>query len=96
MTTMWSMHHRRAQSKDILEAAFERVPREDIFRTTGLQLEHLNTLYWLVAMVIADAPALRISHTFLMLADLINYWLTGHVYSEYTAASTSHMLNART
>jgi len=90
------LYHRRAQAKDVLEAAFERVPKEDIFRTTGLQLEHLNTLYWLVAMVIADAPALRISHTFLMLADLINYWLTGHVVSEYTAASTSHMLNART
>jgi sugar (pentulose or hexulose) kinase len=90
------LYHRRAQAKVILEAAFERVPKEDIFRTTGLQLEHLNSLYWLVAMIIADAPALRISRTFLMLADLINYWLTGRVYSEYTAASTSHMLNART
>jgi sugar (pentulose or hexulose) kinase len=47
-------------------------------------------------MALSAAPALEIAQTFLMLPDLINYWLTGRVACEYTIASTSHLLEACT
>jgi len=42
------------------------------------------------------SPLLDAASTLLMLPDLINYWLTGRLTSEYTIASISHLLNART
>lgn len=89
-------YSRVPQKKEILNETFNRVPREEIYRTTGLQLTKLNSLYHLVEMVRSNSPALKNAKTFLMLPDLMNYWLTGRTISEYTIASTSHLLNART
>lgn len=90
------LYSRVPQKKEILNETFNRVPGEEIYRTTGLQLTKLNSLYHLVDMVRSDSPALNNAKTFLMLPDLMNYWLTGRAISEYTIASTSHLLNART
>ncbi|GAA0181458.1 rhamnulokinase family protein [Clostridium sediminicola] len=82
------------QKKEILNKTFNRVPRKEIYGTTGLQLTKLNSLYHLAEMVGTNSPALKNAKTFLMLPDLINYWLTGKTVSEYTIASTSHLLDA--
>jgi len=43
-------HYRDARTNGMMERAFEIVPREEIFRHTGLQFMQLNTLYQLLAM----------------------------------------------
>lgn len=92
-----NLHYSRIpQESTILEEAFRRMPPEEIYRQTGLQLTKLNSLYYLLVMQLARSPLLGIAHTFLMYPDLINYWLTGRIASEYTIASTSHLLNACT
>ncbi len=90
------LYNRIPQTEAIVEYAFGRMPPEEIFRTTGLQLSRLNSLYLLLEMVTSDSPALKIAQTFLMMPDLINYWLTGRTACEYTIASTSHLLDAQT
>ena len=84
------------QKKKVLDIIFNRIPQDMLFQTTGLQLTKLNSLYHLVEMHESGSPSLDIAHNFLMLPDLINFWLTGRVVSEYTIASTSHLLNCRT
>jgi rhamnulokinase len=84
-------HYRDSRNNGIIEKTFAAVPREEIFARTGLQFMQFNTLFQLYGMKLAGAPALRCAHTFLMIPDLFNYWLTGVIRSELSIASTSQM-----
>jgi rhamnulokinase len=89
-------HYRDPRTDGMLEAAFARVPREEVFSQTGIQFMQINTLYQLLAMRLQDDPALDQARTFLMIPDLLNYWLTGVKANEFSDATTSQMYNPRT
>jgi rhamnulokinase len=86
-------HYRDDRTEGMLEEAFRRVPREEIFAQTGIQFMQLNSLYQLLAMVTQRSPALEIAHTFLTMPDIFNYWLTGRLASEFTIATTTQCYN---
>ncbi|NUP99794.1 MAG: rhamnulokinase [Armatimonadetes bacterium] len=83
------VHYRDARTDGMLEAAFERVPRERIFQRTGIQFMQLNTLYQLLAMRRANAPQLDLAERLLLTPDIMNYWFTGQQTSEVSIASTT-------
>ncbi len=83
------------RTEGMLEEAFKRMPRQEIFDLTGVQFLRLNTLYQLLAMVVNNSPLLRSARTFLMLPDLFNYWLSGSRVCEFTGATTSQCMNSR-
>ncbi len=89
-------HYRDARTDGMMARAFARVPKEEIFARTGIQFMQLNTLYQLLSMVENDDPTLEVADTLLMMPDLFHYWLTGQKQTEYTIASTSQLLDART
>lgn len=74
-----------------LESAFRRISRERIFEITGIQFLSFNTIYQLFA----DEKASRASKI-LLLPDLINFFLTGKQFAEYTNATTTQLVNAKT
>jgi rhamnulokinase len=82
-------HYRDSRTNGMLEAAFQIVPRAEIYRQTGIQFMQLNSLYQLLSMALAGSPALAAARTFLNLPDLFNFWLTGRKASEFTIASTT-------
>lgn len=82
-------HHRDKRTEGTLEEAFRRVPKEQIYRTTGIQFLRINTLYQLLAM--EDSPLLEAGETLLMIPDLLNYWLTGEKACEYTNATSTQL-----
>ncbi len=86
--------YRDPHTRGIYTEAFARVPKEEIFRQTGLQFMEPNSLFHLLALHIHDDPVLRIAATYLQIPDLLHYWLTGVIGCEYTDASTSQMLDA--
>jgi sugar (pentulose or hexulose) kinase len=86
-------HYRDRRCDGMLEAAFSRVPRAEIFEQTGIQFMQINTLYQLLSMVLEGSPALSAAQTMLLMPDLFSYWLTGIVRSERTIASTSQCLD---
>lgn len=88
------VHYRDARTDGMMEAAFDLVPRRDIFASTGLQFMQLNTLFQLMAL--KNSPQLEATKTLLLIPDLLNFWLTGEKASEHTIASTTQMLNAQT
>ncbi|HSN74191.1 MAG TPA: rhamnulokinase family protein [Anaerolineae bacterium] len=88
-------HYRDARTDGMVERAFELAGRDAIFNTTGIQFMQLNTLYQVLSMVERRDPQLAAAETLLMLPDLFHYWLTGRRVAEYTIASTSQMLDAR-
>ena len=71
------VHYRDARTNGMMEAAFELVPKEEIFFRTGIQFIQLNTLYQMLSLVNAGSAMLDSAATFLTMPDLINYWLTG-------------------
>jgi rhamnulokinase len=82
-------HYRDVRTDGMLEEAFCRVPREQIFAQTGIQFMQINTLYQLLAMTFQKSPQLDIAQTFLTIPDLFNYWLSGKICCEFTNATTT-------
>jgi rhamnulokinase len=88
-------HYRDARTNGMMEKLFAVVPRDEVFRQTGIQFMQLNTLYQFYAMKVAASPALETARTMLFMPDLFNYWLTGAAKAELTIASTSQFFNTR-
>lgn len=82
-------HYRDARTNGILEKAFAIVPREEVFRQTGIQFMQFNTIFQLLAMKLAGSPALDIAQSLLMMPDLFNFWFTGRKCNEFTDATTT-------
>jgi rhamnulokinase len=82
-------HYRDSRTDGMLAWAFQRLPRQEIYRTTGVQFMQLNSLYQLLALVKAGSPALDIARSFLTIPDLLNFWLTGRKVNEFTNATTT-------
>ncbi|HSR31826.1 MAG TPA: rhamnulokinase family protein [Anaerolineae bacterium] len=89
-------HYRDSRTDGMMEAAFEIVPRDEIYRQTGIQFMQLNSLFQLLAMVRADSPVLAAADTFLTMPDLFNFWLSGRKANEFTIATTTQCYNPRT
>jgi len=86
-------HYRDGRTNGMLEKAFSIVPREEIFRHTGLQFMQLNTLYQLLAMKLAGSPLLDAGKTLLLMPDLFHWLLTGEKCNEFTDATTTQFYN---
>jgi rhamnulokinase len=88
--------YRDPRTDGIMEDSFETVPRAELFELTGLQFLGFNTLYQLIALK-RDAPKVLESAThFLLVPDLLHYWLTGVKTCERTNASTTQFYNPKT
>jgi rhamnulokinase len=88
-------HYRDARTDGMLEQAFARIPREQIFAQTGIQFMQINTLYQLLALRTQRAPQLDAATTLLTIPDLFNYWLTGQQVCEFSNATTTQCYNPR-
>jgi len=88
-------HYRDPRTEGILDAAFERVPREEIFQYTGIQFMEINTLYQLLSMKLHGDSMLDQADALLMMPDLFNYWLTGVKACEFSEATTSQLYDPR-
>ncbi|MCH5319398.1 MAG: rhamnulokinase [Paramuribaculum sp.] len=66
------------------------------YAEAGIQMLPINTMFRLISMVKTDDPKLRIADKLLFMPDLFSYYLTGKAQNEYTIASTSELLDART
>jgi rhamnulokinase len=83
--------YRDSRTDGVMEDVFSIVPRNEIFRRTGIQFIQLNTLYQLVAHVRAGLP--REARKLLLIPDLCHNFLCGSASTEITNASTTQLLN---
>ena len=77
-----------------MKEVFALVPRRAVYERTGVQFLALNTLYQLFAHVRGDGLPAG-AHRFLMTSDLFHCLLGGQPCAEYTNATTTQMVNAR-
>jgi sugar (pentulose or hexulose) kinase len=88
--------YRDPRTHAMVDAVFNKLPKQKIYSITGIQTMHFNTLFQLAALSFANSPQLAAASHLLFLPDLLNYWLTGRMNTEYTIASTAQLLDART
>ena len=80
-------HYRDVRTDGLLDEAFHRMPRSEIFANTGTQFMQINTLYQLLAMSMQKSPLFDIAKTFVTIPDLFNFWLSGEITNEFTNAT---------
>jgi len=87
-------HYRDARTQGVMEEVFRRVPKEEIYRVTGIQFMPINTLYQLFAEERDTPTIVAAAKRLVTIPDLFNYWFTGNAVCEFTNATTTQMVDA--
>jgi len=82
-------HYRDGRTDNIMEEAFKVVPKEALYKRTGVQFAQFNTIFQLLSERKRDPNHLAKAEKMLLMPDFINYLLSGQIFSEYTIASTT-------
>jgi rhamnulokinase len=88
--------YRDPRTNEIKEKVFEKIPQEELYSITGIQFLPFNSLFQLYCDKMNNSEIFNHCQKILFMPDLFNYFLTGKLYSEYTIASSSQMLNVIT
>ncbi|MBZ5665473.1 MAG: rhamnulokinase [Acidobacteriia bacterium] len=89
-------HYRDRRTVGVMEEVFKKVPKEDIYRVTGIQFMPINTIYQLFAALRASPKIVDAAKHLVTIPDLFNYWLTGNAVCEFTNATTTQMVDPAT
>jgi rhamnulokinase len=87
-------HYRDDRNIRAVEVVHGIVPPEELYRANGLQHLPFNTLFQLTADRLSGA--LEAADGFLLVPDLLGFWLTGVRAAEVTNASTTGLLGVAT
>ena len=90
------LSNRDFSSDEVMDRVRAVIPDEELYGYTGIQFMRVNALYQLVSMQQTHAWMFEPAEHLLFLPDLLRYILCGDIAAEYTIASTSHLLDART
>lgn len=86
-------HYRDRHTEGAMESLFTRIPPHVIFARTGIQFLPFNTIYQLYALKEAKSPLLKDGNRFLMIPDILRYFLTGEMHNEFSNATTTQLFN---
>ncbi len=86
-------HYRDARTRGLMDYAFKRVPRREIFAATGLQFMELNSLYQLLALQQHNPEILAAADCLLMMPDFFHWCLSGTRVAEFTDATTTQFFH---
>ena len=88
--------YRDPYTEGIPEKFFQKVPREQLYALTGIQIMNFNSIFQMFAQAEEGSVAYRHAKRILFMPDLLSYLLTRGKVCEYTIASTSGLMNPRT
>ena len=83
--------YRDSRTERVIDEVHAKVGAAELYRRNGLQHLPFTTLYQLAAEQSSDLWP-KAAHA-LLLPDLLAYWLTGELRSEYTNASTTGLID---
>ena len=88
-------HYRDTRTVNITDYVKQFVSPEEIYGITGIQAADFNTINQLAAEKRDDPSIFERADKMLLIPDLLNYFLTGKMATEYTIASTGMLLDAK-
>ncbi|MEX3615940.1 rhamnulokinase family protein [Paenibacillus glucanolyticus] len=86
-------HYRDTHTDGVMEQVMKSVPPSEIFERTGIQFLPFNTIYQLASIRQQKPYLLQEAERFLMIPDLLRYFLTGEMANEFTNATTTQLYN---
>ena len=86
--------YRDGRTAGIIDKVHSIVPFKELYEHTGVQYQPFNTIYQLFDD--KEQGRLGVCDTFLMIPEYLTYRLTGIKAKEFTNASTTGLVNART
>ncbi|HTS00014.1 MAG TPA: rhamnulokinase family protein [Bacteroidota bacterium] len=89
-------HYRDGRTDGIMAEAFAVVPKEELYRTTGIQFLQFNTLFQLFAEQKQAFNLLSAAGSMLLMPDYLNFLLSGRRAAEYSIASTTGLIDPGT
>ncbi len=81
--------YRDHRTDGVMEQVFARVPREVLYRRTGIQFMPINTLFQLYVHERMQPGELAHAYRLLLIPDLLHNWLCGSFTIERTNATTT-------
>lgn len=85
--------YRDPYSVEAMEEYFTLVPKEEVYRKTGIQFLNFNTLFQLYACHRECFRPFEEADKYLFIPDFVSFVLTGKAVCEYTILSTSQFLD---
>jgi rhamnulokinase len=86
-------HYRDQRTEGVMEEVYRKVPRDEIYRATGIQFMPINTLYQLYAAKRDTPKIMAEAKQLVTIPDLFHYWLTGNAVCEFTNATTTQLVD---
>jgi len=87
--------YRDRRTEGMQEQVLKRISAEDLFQRTGMALLPIQTLFQLFSIQLAQSSILAAADTFLMMPDLLAYFLTGEKRCERTNAISTQLYDPR-
>lgn len=91
-----SVSYRDHRTEGMDEIVYQKIPEKELYARNGIQKQIFNTIYQLTAIQQTTPELLERAETFLMIPEYLNYLLTGVRMNEYTNATTTQLVNAKT
>lgn len=88
--------YRDDRTKDIDKAVYRFISETELYTRTGIQKQSFNTIYQLMAVKKQNQDIFAKAKTMLMIPDYFHFLLTGRKAQEYTNATTTQLVNAKT
>jgi len=86
-------HYRDKRTDTMMDEVFAIMPRKKVYDITGIQFMPFNSIYQLKALKSQKPDSLKNTDKIILMADLVSYHLCGEIFSEYTLASTSQLVD---
>ena len=86
--------YRDERTLSVMKEVYEKVGKQELYERTGIKEQVFNTVFQLYHDL--KTGKLDKAETFLMMPDYLHFLLTGEKRNEYTNASTTGLLNAKT
>lgn len=88
--------YRDSLTDEAMDQVFKVIRPKELYAKTGIQFLRFNSLFQLWALKKKFPTVLLQADKMLFVPDMLGYLFTGQIFSEYTIASTSQMLNPKT
>ena len=88
--------YRDPYTNGIPEEFFRHMPADELYRRCGIQVLNFNTVFQLYACHREHFAPFTLASHILFIPDAVSYLLSGRMVCEYSALSTSAMLDPRT